>query len=42
MAWLFAQLVVFSSLLWLMTRKTMAQTPVVTESIIAEPQESKT
>nr|WP_289846683.1 ABC transporter permease [Pacificibacter marinus] len=42
MAWLFAQLVVFSSLLWLMTRKTMAQTPVVKENITTDPQESKT
>lgn len=31
MAWLFAQFVVFATLLWIMTRKTMSQVPVATE-----------
>jgi len=39
MGWLFAQLVVFSALLWVMTRKTMAQVPV-SENATIEPQES--
>ncbi|TYB87194.1 ABC transporter permease [Oceaniovalibus sp. ACAM 378] len=40
MGWLFAQLLVFSVLLWVMTRKTMAQIPV-SENATVETQESK-
>jgi ABC-2 type transport system permease protein len=40
MGWLFAQLLVFSVLLWVMTRRTMTQIPV-SENATVETQESK-
>ncbi len=40
MAWLFAQLVVFSALLWLMARKTMTQSPAVADEPTVETAEA--
>lgn len=42
MAWLFAQLLVFSGLLWVMTRKTMARGAAVVEDTKTDSQEGKT
>lgn len=42
MAWLFAQLLVFSGLLWVMTRKTMARGAVVVEGTKTDGQKGKT
>ncbi len=42
MAWLFALLLVFSGLLWVMTRKTMAQGAAVVEDTMTASQEGKT
>ncbi|AML53044.1 ABC transporter permease [Falsihalocynthiibacter arcticus] len=39
MAWLFAQLLVFSTLLWIMTRKTAGQGPVSADEAINETRE---